>query len=127
MSTTLNAPAPDLRRLYRSQAISLALQIRFSNGINAELVNVCPEGFAVLVPHELLLGSELSVDLLQDPEEKPIASRGIAVVRYAAPAGRGRWRIGLDVPADQIDLRKHLQRVTMQSQRRQLQRRAGLC
>ena len=82
------------------------------------LVDLSPEGFAIVTPADFGVGNVVSAELGHDGQ----IFSGRAVVRSVQALDQRRYRYGLQALESEDDLRKGLQHIAISLQREQLRR-----
>lgn len=107
----------DGRGSYRVSVVALQAMARVEKERDCKLVDVSPEGLAVLTKQNYRLGT--AVKMLFDYEDQHL--EGLARVQTVRELPNGKFRCGLLVPSTEVPMRKSLQKITALVQRRQLQ------
>jgi hypothetical protein len=109
------------RQTYRVSVVTEGFTARLDKRRGCDVVDISPEGFAVVVKDRMSLGSVLQIHM--DCEGKVVEAP--ARVQSVKDLPNGQFRYGLLVPRNNIPARNALQRIAADMQRLQLKRIRG--
>ena len=115
------AISAEARQTYRVCVVTAGFNATVGNVDSCPLIDISAEGFAVIVPDRLDLGSVVSIKLMCDGRcvESP------ARVQTVKELEGGKFRYGFLVPRDNVSARTAIQKVSAEMQRLQLKRLRG--
>jgi hypothetical protein len=115
------AISAETRQTYRVSVVTAGFNAKVGKVDSCPLIDISAEGFAVIVPDRLDLGSVVSIKLMCDGRCVETPAR----VQTVKELDGGKFRYGFLVPRDNVSARTAIQKISAEMQRLQLKRLRG--